>query len=77
MAVKYAFFDLPTRVGTIVANAARAEAAGAVASILDGAISVLPRDEGYCGRFCEFGSVCRVKWKGSGNPDEVEGSAPL
>lgn len=56
---------------------ARAEAAGAVASILDGAISVLPRDEGYCGRFCEFGSVCRVKWKGSGNLDEVEGSAPL
>lgn len=46
---------------------ARAEAAGAVASILDGAISVLPRDEGYCGRICEFGSVCRVKWHGLGS----------
>ena len=41
---------------------ARAEAAEAVAQILDGSIAVQPRDTGYCGRLCEFGSVCRVNW---------------
>lgn len=54
---------------------ARAEAADTVASILAGAISVLPRDEGYCGRVCEFGSVCRVKWHGLGRCADPEGKS--
>lgn len=50
-------------------DAAREEAAAAAAGVLDGAIGVLPKDEGFCERICEFGSVCRVHWgdpQGSG-----------
>lgn len=47
---------------------ARSEAAQAVGQILDGSIAVRPRDTGYCGRLCEFGSVCRVGWPSSTVP---------
>ncbi|MYB50861.1 MAG: hypothetical protein F4X77_01490 [Acidobacteriia bacterium] len=43
-------------------DTARAEAAEAVGEVLDGGIAVRPRDREFCGRFCEFGSVCRVEW---------------
>ena len=43
-------------------DTARAEAAEAVGEVLDGAIAVRPRDRDFCGRFCDFGSVCRVEW---------------
>lgn len=41
---------------------AREEAAEAVGEVLDGGIAVRPRDRDFCGRFCEFGGVCRVEW---------------
>ena len=43
-------------------DTAGAEAAEAVEEVLDGGIAVRPRDREFCGRFCEFGSVCRVEW---------------
>ena len=43
-------------------DTARAEAAEAVGEVLEGGIAVRPRDRDFCGRFCEFGSVCRVEW---------------
>ncbi len=51
-------------------NIARTETAEAVGEILDGSIAVRPRDPGYCGRLCEFGSVCRVNWPTSAVPDK-------
>ena len=50
---------------------ARAEAAEAVGQILGGSIAVQPRDTGYCGRLCEFGSVCRVNWPNSAGPERT------
>ena len=50
--------------------AARSEAAGAIAGILEGTIAVLPRDKDFCGRFCSFGDMCRVRWQ----PTEAAGS---
>ena len=50
---------------------ARAEAAEAVGQILGGSIAVQPRDTGYCGRLCEFGSVCRVNWPNSADPESA------
>ena len=47
---------------------ARTEAAEAVGQILNGSIAVRPRDTRYCGRLCEFGSVCRVDWPASTDP---------
>lgn len=55
-------------------NVARTEAAEAVGEILEGSIAVQPRDRGYCGRLCEFGSVCRVGWPTSVVPDNPRGS---
>ena len=43
-------------------DTARTEAAEAVGEVLEGGIAVRPRDREFCGRFCEFGSICRVEW---------------
>lgn len=51
-------------------DTARAEAAEAVEEVLDGGIAVRPRDREFCGRFCEFGSVCRVEWPPPGGRGE-------
>ena len=54
---------------------ARSEAAEAVGEVLDGGIAVRPRDREFCGRFCEFGSICRVEWPGAGARGDSQGSA--
>ncbi len=43
-------------------NTAREEAAAVVRDVLEGAITVLPKDTAYCDRGCAFRSVCRVRW---------------
>lgn len=52
---------------------ARSQAARAVASVLDGAISVDPKDERFCSRMCPFGAVCRVRWP---SPEAARRSGP-
>lgn len=50
---------------------ARTEAAEAVGQILGGSIAVQPRDTAYCGRLCEFSSVCRVNWPNSADSENA------
>ncbi|MDE0104924.1 MAG: PD-(D/E)XK nuclease family protein [Bryobacterales bacterium] len=44
-------------------NHATEEAKQAVGEVLGGRIAVLPRDQRFCQRSCQFRAVCRVGWK--------------
>ncbi len=55
---------------------ARAGAAQAVSEVLQGSIAVEPMDREYCSRFCDYGSVCRIRWAESDNPKGPCGEEP-
>ena len=43
-----------------------------VGDVLRGRIEALPRDVGFCDRWCRFKPVCRVAWKGGTAPPDDE-----
>ena len=55
---------------------ARAGAAQAVDSVLQGSIAVEPKDREYCSRFCDYGGVCRIRWTKTDSPKDSGAKGP-